>query len=102
AAHSSPIDPRSLHGALPIYALVERGNLRCECFSRRIFGLEQYQLFRIFGLNLCAFFAKAIKCSIAKGYLVPSSPASFTFSGNSRSEEHTSELQSRENLVCRL
>src|SRR5690606_40446933 len=28
--------------------------------------------------------------------------ASFPFTADSRSEEHTSELQSRENLVCRL
>src|SRR5690606_41705237 len=28
--------------------------------------------------------------------------AGFTMGGPSRSEEHTSELQSRENLVCRL
>src|SRR5690606_41966272 len=30
------------------------------------------------------------------------SPISFTADGKTRSEEHTSELQSRENLVCRL
>src|SRR3712207_7125673 len=33
---------------------------------------------------------------------MPSSPASRCSSGSSRSEEHTSELQSRQYLVCRL
>src|SRR6266511_5532284 len=32
----------------------------------------------------------------------PSRPPSGTGDANARSEEHTSELQSRENLVCRL
>src|SRR5690606_39723559 len=32
----------------------------------------------------------------------PASSASTPTSGSKRSEEHTSELQSRENLVCRL
>src|SRR5690606_40188476 len=32
--------------------------------------------------------------------LTPSTPVTLTFTN--RSEEHTSELQSRENLVCRL
>src|SRR5690606_39544706 len=33
---------------------------------------------------------------------LPSNCGYFTFSSEYRSEEHTSELQSRENLVCRL
>src|SRR5690606_41197914 len=41
---------------------------------------------------------------IAKSSKVGASPNSFfnTLFSNSRSEEHTSELQSRENIVCRL
>src|SRR5690606_39836345 len=34
--------------------------------------------------------------------LRPAAPGSWPSSGAKRSEEHTSELQSRENLVCRL
>src|SRR3712207_8779427 len=33
---------------------------------------------------------------------IPSSPASFEAAPSTRSEEHTSELQSRQYLVCRL
>src|SRR5690606_42048818 len=38
----------------------------------------------------------------ALGLVVCRSRSAFTADAGSRSEEHTSELQSRENLVCRL
>src|SRR5690606_41370793 len=37
-----------------------------------------------------------------RSYDTPSGPAIFRLTDHNRSEEHTSELQSRENLVCRL
>src|SRR5690606_40801698 len=44
---------------------------------------------------------------LSNGYAVPAEQSALTFNSQSinsgnRSEEHTSELQSRENLVCRL
>src|SRR5690606_40459617 len=43
-----------------------------------------------------------LSAEIPAGYGQSPSPHPLTSSGWSRSEEHTSELQSRENLVCRL
>src|SRR5688572_3979336 len=37
-----------------------------------------------------------------RGHMCPSADRTVTVSANSRSEEHTSELQSQSNLVCRL
>src|SRR5690606_41266489 len=39
---------------------------------------------------------------LARPVLFPSTPSGVSNGISSRSEEHTSELQSRENLVCRL
>src|SRR5207302_8976967 len=40
--------------------------------------------------------------SLASGTDTNTTPGDPTVGGSTRSEEHTSELQSRENLVCRL
>src|SRR5690606_41928349 len=44
----------------------------------------------------------AVSCAHARSLAQPCAPALWTPSRRTRSEEHTSELQSRENLVCRL
>src|SRR5690606_39327959 len=53
---------------------------------------EVWNLFFVGGITLGAF--------IAAHYL--SNPDPVQLAASTRSEEHTSELQSRENLVCRL
>src|SRR5690606_41227162 len=46
--------------------------------------------------------APALRMSLGAGALTESPPVDTLADGLIRSEEHTSELQSRENLVCRL
>src|SRR5690606_41666901 len=86
----------SLHDALPICALVAAvagagfGLLRA---ARRVERKGARRLWTAAALLLsAAFTALSIIAYLGMGV----SPSS------SRSEEHTSELQSRENLVCRL
>src|SRR6267378_3880189 len=46
--------------------------------------------------------AKACWCEVKSRRASPSVAAATTFTPSMRSEEHTSELQSRRDLVCRL
>src|SRR5690606_42011678 len=73
ATATTEIYTLSLHDALPICPL--RGRLR----FRRAWYCAGYRIGRVVYAFLCLLFAR-----------------------QKRSEEHTSELQSRENLVCRL
>src|SRR5688572_32516140 len=66
----------SLHDALPICALRS--------------GLQDWNVRR------------DARCRQSRGYPCPSRFASNVFRVDPRSEEHTSELQSQSNLVCRL
>src|SRR5690606_39503495 len=84
----------SLHDALPIYKIdlfpksVKRNRLRewvRRSAERR--GLRP---------------ADVVLCSAAKGLHIDEVIATIDRRRQDRSEEHTSELQSRENLVCRL
>src|SRR5690606_41459985 len=50
--------------------------------------------------GIACFVAALARYVEAKG--TPKGSVSFLITGDERSEEHTSELQSRENLVCRL
>src|SRR5690606_39456337 len=79
-------NPLSLHDALPIFGesarSIERGS------SRPVSGWT---------------LASTGRKPCCQAYAGPSSQQGETRSASSpRSEEHTSELQSRENLVCRL
>src|SRR5690606_40272235 len=91
-AESSPL---SLHDALPIsiglLAQIERGDLR-----------EEHPLASELLPNLgnrTVLYVATLLHDIAKGR---SGDHSILGADVARSEEHTSELQSRENLVCRL
>src|SRR5690606_41385961 len=79
----SAIYTLSLHDALPIFANQRRG---IDIGSQRAKDL------RGFARSLGRYFTDA----------VVNDQAAATKFGGLRSEEHTSELQSRENLVCRL
>src|SRR5690606_40712063 len=54
-----------------------------------------------FGRNLAGYYS-AQSTQAKKQFTARLSSVGNGFSGNRRSEEHTSELQSRENLVCQL
>src|SRR5690606_41824625 len=90
STHSSPTDnyTLSLHDALPILminisVLFSKLSLRKRIKNRLSFKL----------LPLAACLLLLTSCDAATNHPVTDS---------NRSEEHTSELQSRENLVCRL
>src|SRR5690606_42024637 len=95
---SAPATPEfytlSLHDALPIYT----GGVR---FFRRFMARPEPFFIEVF--------AHIIRTNSSRGAgIVSDRPSRYVIVGNgitgttARSEEHTSELQSRENLVCRL
>src|SRR5690606_42029836 len=93
------IYPPSLHDALPIWTFD----------VRRLYPDRE-------ALRLCAFIQSNLEWHTAQRARIPRKPAkrplawasiiqprrNHYFMRPARSEEHTSELQSRENLVCRL
>src|SRR5690606_41734892 len=87
---SSDIYTLSLHDALPIYSYFF--SIASFLFVFMDLGGEFYQI-KLFasGKNVNRLFnISVVKSILFLGIIIP------------RSEEHTSELQSRENLVCRL
>src|SRR5690606_41916545 len=92
------IRPLSLHDALPI---------SCCCIARRDRGgSEGNSVSRNIVLTFCANRRQAnglwpLEASMNRE-TSPHAAGSARYTWNSRSEEHTSELQSREKLVCRL
>src|SRR5690606_41685237 len=84
----------SLHDALPIsiYGYTERGSL----VNSSLNFDQEYPLY----------YNPSIKRRISTGHSITNTADRFLSyyinASYSRSEEHTSELQSRENLVCRL
>src|SRR5690606_41326298 len=94
APASAPRYPLSLHDALPIFDLLQAAGL----FLRRggdLFG-DQGQALDLTGDPL-----QRLAGIADQGHARPDLAAGFR-NQRLRSEEHTSELQSRENLVCRL
>src|SRR5690606_41539076 len=80
----------SLHDSLPIYRSDVCRSLHLAVDMRKSSGLRANNIRRVFITNIA---------SIPAGCCLPfSQPCRQAL----RSEEHTSELQSRENLVCRL
>src|SRR5207302_6899850 len=98
---SSALYPLSLHDALPI-SLGDRGGH--PGLLGRVWGTGWAAVF--IGLGIFAHASFAVRGE-ASGHLPPEFLRCFVGSAGlvkigGRSEEHTSELQSRENLVCRL
>src|SRR5690606_39401586 len=96
AQATTSLCPRSLHDALPIFLCVVSID---GCFIGAL-SLRPYDL----GAPRTA---QCTGCIEHRGYSasMPSGRPASVFgieSSSARSEEHTSELQSRENLVCRL
>src|SRR5690606_40704736 len=90
----------SLHDALPIYSLAEQENVRRiakqDVEREREYGISK------FAKDMLEVSDNLERCIAAiKPEQVENNPDLATFL-EGRSEEHTSELQSRENLVCRL
>src|SRR2546428_10601348 len=66
--------------------------------TTEIYTLSLHDALPIYGLQLSSFLHK-----VSFGDLLPvTGPAVFDTYNSGRSEEHTSELQSRSDLVCRL
>src|SRR5690606_39656255 len=94
ATATAPIARLSLHAALPIYGLIAMGRgpelpvvIAATMFTGAMTELAQQWADGRLGQDLDAVVDHAVALSLAM---------------HARSEEHTSELQSRENLVCRL
>src|SRR5207302_11336060 len=85
----------SLHDALPIFSQFAFGMVRLECVT-----VMKIVAARFFDQELLTV-GGAKSLGIAAGSDVGVAPHDTHFP-IIRSEEHTSELQSRENLVCRL
>src|SRR5690606_41118230 len=82
------IDPLSLHDALPISGQAARTKRGLELLGMAAIDVDNHTGFH---LDACqTLTVDHPEKSLAEIY------------ADSRSEEHTSELQSRENLVCRL
>src|SRR5690606_42132248 len=94
---TTTIYPLSLHDALPI-------SLRRFTFKIQFRPLRPEQRERMFVVEALggdeAALTESIRARLAK--LDQLCPGDFAAVQRQRSEEHTSELQSRENLVCRL
>src|SRR5690606_39457020 len=93
-AASSQIYPLSLHDALPISLLTVSSlpfQPRSAAVSAKLAFLSLYTWIRP-SLFLSSNFTRPVSSQV----LIHSGRSAY------RSEEHTSELQSRENLVCRL
>src|SRR5690606_41654713 len=90
---SSGIDTLSLHDALPIFRKVEPAIVSTwSCDRGRLSSLG----------NLGQLDAGRRPSAQGRRRARTAEPPIVTATGAARSEEHTSELQSRENLVCRL
>src|SRR5690606_42036303 len=101
APASAGVSPRSLHDALPIYQRGKQDRAEEQAEGRRAAVAEDVEQLlaghgqdRVQGLHACRPSSEPISRTKASSRL--------SWPLRSRSEEHTSELQSRENLVCRL
>src|SRR5690606_41452097 len=86
----------SLHDALPIFDAVEKVIFRC-------IASQEFKTFH--GVSPLARCAKALAFVVGPTFgrdFAIRLPEERIVGPDIRSEEHTSELQSRENLVCRL
>src|SRR5690606_39823291 len=88
----------SLHAALPILLALGLARLRLLRAFRGLLGRRLGLLLRLGPLSVRPWLLGLVRLSVA----LPGLGLSVVGSVVLRSEEHTSELQSRENLVCRL
>src|SRR5690606_41249533 len=100
ATPAPDIDTLSLHDALPIYAHRKRGAFAGRALDRNITAHDQRQLSgdvetETRAAKLPAHFSSSLHVRLEQ-------LRQCRCVHTDRSEEHTSELQSRENLVCRL
>src|SRR5690606_41858218 len=102
-AHPSPpVYPLSLHDALPIWVpKPARPTAKSRADMSHHPSRHRFNLRRAFGAWLTSALVACLYGCASTGPQVPSGGDPERMS-ESRSEEHTSELQSRENLVCRL
>src|SRR5690606_40581600 len=91
APSAPPLSPLSLHDALPIFATSQVGSSAYVILGN---GDGTFQSTDSYGVG-------NVPVDVAVGDLNSDGHVDFV-TANGRSEEHTSELQSRENLVCRL
>src|SRR5580698_10958353 len=70
-------------------------NFQCECEKCRLSQFETWGVTNCFSRELLRIIDRPMACN-------RTSFTAFTRRGGNRSEEHTSELQSHVNLVCRL
>src|SRR3712207_7057511 len=61
-----------------------------------------YIFYSMFGFQRTGDSIWAMADQLARGFLIGATAGRTTLTGEGRSEEHTSELQSRQYLVCRL
>src|SRR5690606_41372307 len=90
------LDTISLHDALPISAVQDvppYGSAAHEADGRHRVTSRR---------TVAAYWQRPNHMTLGSAQKCPLEASSGASTGNVRSEEHTSELQSRENLVCRL
>src|SRR5690606_41751480 len=88
------ISPLSLHDALPIFSA--SASSLVDVYQQ---ALENDTLMRSYEAR---YEAGKEYSRIARAAMLPEIDLNASYNKTDRSEEHTSELQSRENLVCRL
>src|SRR5690606_41170855 len=92
----------SLHDALPILIRYDGPGIESDKVAYRIY-LDERNGFDIFGKKTPDLVLQDVGLDGFESYHHPAPWGMDILKvGASRSEEHTSELQSRENLVCRL
>src|SRR5690606_41506562 len=97
--HNADITP-ILHDALPISPLLQRECARAEHAGRDVPHLDHREHVRLHSRRILRDRGPE-RPPGAHGAVLAARP-SWTQRSGGRSEEHTSELQSREKLVCRL
>src|SRR5690606_40964189 len=101
-APTTDIHTLSLHDALPIFCSAPPCRVRCGCLRETISASDQRRCAagppaQPARRRLVLWTGLWVSCATAPGPSQKRAPNGALF----RSEEHTSELQSRENLVCR-
>src|SRR5206468_12763827 len=97
-----PLSPLSLHDALPIFRLVPRLQPRVQLLPHRVRPLPRAERLDVDVDPPPGAEHQQVQGEPADPRQEPVREERLTAPGPPRSEEHTSELQSRSDLVCRL